>query len=101
MKLKKILSILILVSVLVSCQNAKSINFNKDIKNMGYENVIETEKKNDTIVLKKQDDSEFTQKEMDDIYEYISNNYIKNDKYETNVIYKTNYKEINIEIKEK
>lgn len=100
--MKKILLIMALVISLVGCSQKTSINMNKDIENMGYENVVVANSlEGNKISLTKKDESEFTQEEMDNIYKYIDENYIKNEKYDTNVIYMVNYKEINIEIKEK
>lgn len=91
-----------IIVLLVGCSKVSSIDFNKDIELMGYKNIVEVVyEKDNSMTLKKEDDSEFTQEEMDNIFIYINSNYIKNEKYDTNIIYKTNYKEINIEIKER
>lgn len=98
---KKIFT-MFLVVLLVGCSKVSKIDFNKDVELMGYDNVVEVIYEEDnSMTLKKQDESEFTQEEMDNIYKYFDDNYIKNEKYDTNIIYKTNYKEIIIEIKER
>lgn len=86
---------------IIGVYNTK-LNFNDDIKEMGYENVIiANHYKDNKIVLSKKDNSELTQDEMDGIYEYFNLNYINNDKYETNIYYNTNYKDITLEISKK
>lgn len=91
--------ILLLSFFLIGCSKIESIDLDKDITNMGYENIIKIEKNNDSgLILKKLDDSEFTQDEMDNIYNYIDLKYIQDENYKTNISYNINYKEINIKI---
>lgn len=94
--------VMILLSILlIGCSGAKKVNFNKDLENMGYNEIVKIEENENKIILTKQDDSEFTQEEMDNIYEYVNSNYIKNKNYSTNISYGINYKQINIEITER
>lgn len=94
--------VMVLLSILlIGCSGAKKVSFNKDLENMGYNEIVKIEENENKIILTKQDDSEFTQEEMDNIYEYVNSNYIKNKNYSTNISYGINYKQINIEITER
>lgn len=102
MRLRKSYIFLLALFVIVSSiffTNSRVIDFNKDIQKLGYEDIIEVNVlKDKSISVKKKDSSEFTQEEMDSIYYYFDSKYVKNPKYETNIIYNTNFKEITLKI---